>query len=240
MKRNKFTAAIALVLIVLMLVPAVASAATMKHAYTSGKIYLRSGPGTQYKTNGTVYNGDYIDVIAYGDIWSQVRTSNGKTGYIKNLYINDGDMTYAAGTRYVNRYTAYITASVNFRAGASTSTASMGVLNAGTKVTVLGENNGFYLICDPDNAQGFVSAGYVSQTKPVTTTPSTSFPSFDTANTKTVVGQGVNLRAGGGNTYDVLLTIPYGAKVNVIYEGTYWTRVNYNGTMGWINNQFLF
>jgi len=238
MKRNKLTAAIALVLIVLMLVPAVASAATMKHAYASGKIYLRSGPGTEYKTNGTVHNGDYIDVLAYGEIWSQVRTANGKTGYIKNLYINDGDMTYAAGTTYVNRYTAYITAAVNFRAGASTSTAIMDTLQAGTKVTVLGVNNGFYLVCDPDNAQGFVSMSYVSETKP-TATASPSFPSIETTYTKTVIGHGVNMRAGGGNSYDVICTVPYGAKVSVIYEGTYWTRVNYNGYMGWINNQYL-
>ena len=235
MKRNKITAVIAFILIFLMAIPAVASAATMKHAYTGGKIYLRSGPGTEYRSNGTVYNGDYIQVLSYGDVWSRVRKEDGKTGYIKNLYIDDGDMTYAAGTTYVNRYTAYITANVNFRAGASTSTASMGTLTKGTKVTVLGKNNGFYLVCDPDNAQGFVSTSYVSKTEPATSTT----PSFSTTYTKTVIGKGVNLRAGGGYSYDILRTIPYGAKVSVIYEGTYWTRVNYNGTLGWINNQYL-
>ena len=235
MKRNKITAVIAIALIILMLVPAMASAATMKHAYTGGKIYLRSGPGTEYRTNGTVYNGDYIQVISYGDVWSQVRKSDGKTGYIKNLYIDDGDMTYAAGTTYVNRYTAYITGNVNFRAGASTSTAAMGTLSTGTKVTVLGVNNGFYLVCDPDNTQGFVSASYVSKTAPTVS----STPSFSTTYTKTVIGKGVNLRAGGGYSYDILCTVPYGAKVSVIYAGAYWTRVNYNGTMGWINNDYL-
>lgn len=238
MKRNKLTAIIALVLIALMLVPAVASAATMKHAYTSGKIYLRSGPGTEYRSNGTVYNGDHIVVISYGDVWSRVRLDNGKTGYIKNLYINDGDMTYAAGTSYVNRYTAYITGNVNFRAGASTSTTSMGILERGTEVKVLGVNNGFYLICDPNNTQGFVSANYVSKTKPVDYSYDNSFSS-STSYTKTVIGHGVNLRAGGGYSYDILRTVPYGAKVSVIYEGTYWTRVSYNGTMGWLNNQYL-
>lgn len=238
MKRNKITAVISLILVVLLLVPAAASAATMKHAYAKGKIYLRTGPGTQYSTNGTVHNGDYIDVLAYGDIWSQVRTANGKTGYIKNLYINDGDMTYAAGTTYVTRYTAYITAPVNFRAGASTSTVSMGTLQTGTKITVLGVNNGFYLICDPDNAQGFVSTSYVSETKP--SSASASFPTFETTGTKTVIGHGVNMRAGGGSSYDVICVVPYGAKVGVIYQGTYWTRVNYNGAMGWISNDYLF
>ncbi len=237
MKRNKISAVIALALIFLLLIPVMASAATMKHAYTGGKIYLRSGPGTEYRSNGTVYNGDYIQVLSYGDVWSQVRKSDGKTGYIKNLYIDDGDMTYAAGTTYVNRYTAYITSSVNFRAGASTSTAAMDVLQAGTKVTVLGKNNGFLLVCDPDNTQGFVSASYVSKTEPSVSVPSE--PSFSVGYTKTVVGKGVNLRAGGGYSYDILRTVPYGAKVSVIYEGSYWTRVNYNGTMGWINNQYL-
>lgn len=238
MKRNKITAVIAIVLIILMLVPAMASAATMKHAF-GGKVYLRSGPGTDYYSNGTVHNGDYIQVLTYGDVWSRVRKSDGKTGYIKNLYIDDGDMTYAAGTTYVNSYTAYVTGNVNFRAGASTSTTSMDILEKGTKVKVLGKNNGFYLISDPNDTQGFVSASYVSKTKPSTSSSSTSTPSFSTTYTKTVIGKGVNLRAGGGYSYDILRTVPYGAKVSVVYEGTYWTRVNYNGTMGWIHNQYL-
>ena len=238
MKRNKITAVIALILIFLMAFPALASAATMRHAYENGKIYLRSGPGTEYKTNGTVYNGDYIDVLSYGDIWSRVRKSDGKTGYIKNLYIDDGDMTYAAGITYVNRYTAYITGNVNFRAGASTSTASMGTLKAGTKVTVLGVNNGFYLVCDPENTQGFVSCSYVSEDKPATPS-SPSSPSFTPSYTKTVIGKGVNLRSGAGYGFGVICSVPYGAKVTVLYEGDQWTRVNYNGTMGWINNQYL-
>lgn len=236
MKRNKLMATIALVLIFVMMIPVAASAATMKHAYGGGKIYLRSGPGTHYSTNGTIHNGDHIDVLNYGDVWSRVKTDDGKTGYIKNLYIADGDTTYASGTTYFNRYSAYITANVNFRAGASADTVSMGTLAKGTKVNVLGENNGFYLVVDPDDTQGFVSKNYVSKAKPAGTSSSGT---TTTAKTKTVTGYGVNLRAGGGYSYEVLRTVPYGAKVTVIYQGNYWTRVNYNGTIGWMYNRYL-
>lgn len=242
MKRNKMKAVVALILVMLMLIPAAASAATMQHAYDSGKIYLRTGPGTNYSSSGTVHNGDHITVLNYGDVWSRVQTDNGKTGYIKNLYINDGDTTYAAGITYCSRYTAYITATVNFRAGASTSTASMGTLSKGTQVKVLGSNNGFYLVADANGTEGFVSKNYVSKTRPSGTSSSSSSSSstnHTSATTKTVVGYGVNLRSGGGFSYEVLRTVPYGSKVTVYYVGTYWTLVSYNGTTGWIYNTYL-
>ena len=63
--------------------------------------------------------------------------------------------------------------------------------------------------------------------------------SSSSANTKMVTASYVNLREGGGLSYDVLKVLPYGTRVTVIYKGNYWTRVNYNGTVGWIKNAYL-
>ena len=234
-KKNKFAAILA-ALLILALIPGTALAETVSLAYSGGSLNLRKGPGTEYRSLGTVHDGDHIDVLRYGDVWSKVETDDGKVGYIKNLYIEDGDTNYASGTDYYDsHYTAYTTASVNFRAGASTSTASMGTLSKGTKVTVLGENGRFYLVKNSAGTQGFVSKTYISRTKPTSSTGSSS----SSAKTMTVTASYVNMRAGGGLSYSVVKVLPRGTVVTVVTRGNYWTRVNYKGTLGWIKNTYL-
>ena len=233
MKAKKFCAILAVVL-VLALIPAAALAETVSLAYSGGALNLRKGPGTEYRSLGTLHDGDHIDVLRYGDVWSKVETDDGKIGYIKNLYIEDGDTNYASGTDYFDsHFTAYTTASVNFRAGASTSTASMGTLSKGTKVTVLGENGRFYLVKNSAGTQGFVSKSYISRSKPSGSSSSSS------AKTMTVTASYVNMRAGGGLSYKVIKVLPRGTSVTVVPRGNYWTRVNYKGTLGWIKNTYL-
>ena len=234
MKKNRFMAILA-ALLILALLPGAALAEHVSLAYSGGALYLRKGPGTEYRSLGTVQHGDYIDVLSHGSVWSKVETDDGRIGYIKNLYIEGGDTNYASGIEYYDsHYSAYVTATVNFRAGASTSTASMGTLTKGTKVTVLGENGGFYLVRNSAGTQGFVSKSYVSRTK-----PSGSGSSTGSAKTKTVTASAVNMRAGGGLSYSVIKVLPRGTVVTVVATGNYWTRVNYKGTLGWIRNTYL-
>lgn len=235
MKKSKLTIALAILLLLTLTVPALAE--TVRLAYKGGALYIRSGAGTNYDAVGTVHNGDKISVLSYGSVWSKIKTSGGKVGYIKNLYINDGDSNYAAGTSYFDGgVTMYTTASVNFRAGASTSTAVMGTFSKGTKLTALGKNGNFYLVKNSKGTQGFVSANYLSKNKVSASTPST--PSSNTI-TRTVTGAYVNIREGGGMSTDVLCVVKKGAKVTQLYRGNYWTKVNYNGLVGWIKNTYL-
>ena len=237
MKRSKFSIVLAVALIFCVMAPAVASAASVTMAYDGGSLNLRSGPGREYKSVGTVRDGDSITVVSYGEIWSKVKTSSGKTGYIKNLYIDDGDDNYASGTSYFDsRYSVYTTASVNLRSGASTGTAVIKTLSKGTKLTAMGTNNGFYLVQTKDGTQGYISSSYLSRNQ---VSGSSSSSSASTANTKTVTASYVNMREGGGMSYDVVRVLPKGTKVTVLKKGNYWTRVSYKGTTGWIKNTYL-
>ena len=240
MKRSKFSIVLAIALIFCVMVPAVASAASVTMAYDGGTLNLRSGPGREYKSNGTVRDGDSIIVLSYGEIWSKVQTASGKTGYIKNLYIDDGDGNYASGTSYFeSRYSVYTTASVNLRSGASTGTAVIRTLSRGTKLTAMGTNSGFYLVQTSDGTQGYVSGSYLSRNKVSGGSSSSSSSSSSSANTKTVTASYVNMREGGGLSYDVVRVLPRGTVVTVLKKGNYWTRVSYKGTTGWIKNTYL-
>ena len=236
MKRSKLSILLAVVLL-LCLIPTTALAATVSMANDGGSLYLRSGPGRDYKSVGTVHDGDHISVVTQGGIWSKVKTSSGKTGYIKNLYINDGDKNYAAGTSYFSSYTVYTTAKVNMRAGASTDTKVITSLSKGTKLTALGKNGRFYLVKTSDGSQGYVSSSYIS--KKSGGNSSSNGSSSSSKKTKTVTASAVNVRAGGGMSYEVLRVLPYGTKITVLKVGNYWTQIQYGSTTGWIKNIYL-
>lgn len=203
-------------------------------AYKGGSLNLRQGPSTDFASVGILKDGDHITVEEYGSVWSRVRTDKGTVGYIKNLYIDDGDTDFAAGTTYVSNYPVYTTANVNFRSGASTNTKSMGVLSKGTKLTVLGKNGGFCLVKTSKGSQGYVSSKYLSKAK-----SSAASESSSKLTVKYVSVKAVNMRERGTIKSGVVMVLPYGAKVEVLKSGNYWDNVSYKGHTGWIKKCYL-
>ena len=188
MKKNIFTALIAMLLVLCMAMPALAEAASIEIvepaaeptatpepqpvevpanvslAYRDGSINLRAGAGTEFDVVTSLKDGEDITVILYGDIWSKIVTETGKEGYIKNLYINDGNPLYAAGIEYygtAREMTAAI--GVNMFAGASGETTVIVALQPGEKLTALGENGTYTLVSTKAGAQGFVKTSYLSK-----------------------------------------------------------------------------
>lgn len=230
---KKVSIVLSILLALALMLPALASAETVSLAYSNGSLTLRKGPGTEYGAAGYLKHGDSITVLESGDVWSKIKTSAGKTGYIKNLYIKGTGSNYASGTTYfTNRFTVYTTGNVNFRAGASTDTKSMGVLAKGTQLTALGENGDFYLVKNSAETQGYVSKKWVSKTN--------GGSSVEPAATyKTVTASAVHMRDKGGMSGKIIKTIYKGAKVKLIKSGNYWDFVEYNGTQGWIKKTYL-
>ena len=228
MSKQKMRILLAVLIAVLLIAPTAALAATVTHAIPGGSVYLRTGPGTGYTANGTVTDGDHIELLKVGSVWTKVRTDDWRSGYIKNLYIRGIGPNYGSGTAYYTKArTGYATANVNLRSGASTSTAVIGSVKKGAKVRLLGENGSFYLAETNGGTQGFVAMRYVSSSTPT--------PSGKTRTTTAFV----HMRAGGGMHYEILRTVPKGETVRVITVGNYWTKCAYAGTTGWIKNTYL-
>ena len=214
------------------LLPGMASAATIQLAYKDGSLNLRSGPGTNYKSLGYLHDGDKVGIIKYGDVWTKILTSDDKVGYVKNLYIDNGDADYATGTSYLSSsYTAYTTANVHLRAGAGTDNTSMGVLKKGSKLRVLGQNGKWYLVETSAGTQGYIYSSFVSKASTSSSTSNTI--------TRTVTGRYVNMRSGGGMSYAVIAVLTKGTQVQQLYRGNYWTKVQYKNYTGWIKNTYL-
>lgn len=135
-----------------------------------------------------------------------------------SIMLHTGMTTAFAATEY-----KVITAdAVNFRSGPSTSYSSLGSFNKGDKVEYLG-TSGSWVQVKYDNKTGYVYGSYVG----------------DYSYTKYVIATTLNVRSGAGTSYSVLGSLSKGTKVEVISTTNGWSKINYNGSIGYVSSQYL-
>ena len=124
--------------------------------------------------------------------------------------------------------------SVNFRKGPGTNYNSIGKLNKGDRVEYL-ETVGSWIKVKYNSTEGFVHSNYIS------TSSNTGESNEDTSvkSEKLVTGNRVNFRKGPGTSYSIITSLNKGTKVGYISESNGWTKVNYNGTIGYMSSNYL-
>ena len=136
-----------------------------------------------------------------------------------SIMLHTGMTTAFAATEY-----KVITAdAVNFRSGPSTSYLSLGSFNKGDKVEYLG-TSGSWVKVKYNNKTGYVYGSYVGN--------------YATT-TKYVTATTLNVRSGAGTSYSVLGSLSKGTKVEVISTTNGWSKINYNGSIGYVSSQYL-
>lgn len=139
------------------------------YAVKATALNVRSGPGTSYARIGSLANGAEVRVTGFRGGWGQI-TYDGKTGYVSMDYL-DFRSLLPGGTLYT------VTASsLNIRAGAGTSYASVGYLLSGERVTVTATSadGSWGLIASANEAgYGWVSMHYLAAVPDVPDTPGT-------------------------------------------------------------------
>ncbi|MFB7252370.1 SH3 domain-containing protein [Microbacterium sp. NPDC056234] len=139
--------------------------------------------------------------------------------------------------------TYYTTGAVNLRAGASTATAVVVKLAAGTMVTAVpGHVSNSFLPVKAGSRSGWIANWLLSPTRPVITTPAPapapvgSSPSTVTYKTTAAL----NLRPTASTSQKPLLTIPKGKDVGQILDSSgSWGKVTYAGKTGWVHKDYL-
>ena len=127
-------------------------------------------------------------------------------------------------TAFAAEYKVITADAVNFRSGPSTSYSSLGKLNKGDKVEYLGES-GSWVKVKYNNKTGYVYGSYVGD---------------DTSATiKYVTATSLNVRSGAGTSYSILGSLSKGTKVEVISTANGWSKINYNGSTGYVSSQYL-
>ena len=206
---------------------------------TGNSVNFRKGPSTSYASMGKLNKGYKVEYIGQSESWVNVKY-NGQIGYVHADYVSssnestppteDSDTTVKS-TKVVNGN------SVNFRKGPSTSYSSIGKLNKGAKVGFISESNGWSKI-SYNGTIGYMSSQYLSN-ESETPEPPTEDSDTTVKSTKVVNGNSVNFRKGPSTSYSSIGKLNKGAKVGFISESNGWSKISYNGTIGYMSSQYL-
>ena len=158
--------------------------------------------------------------------WSKVR-HNGTVGYIRSDLLTGGS-TSAPATITLRT----VGNGVNFRAGPSTSHEKIGTLAANTSVEVIEQANGW------SHVRHNGTTGYIRSDLLTSASGTASSSEAAIATLRTVTG--VNFRTGPSTDHDKITTIPVNTAVEVLEnQANGWSRVRYNGTVGFIKSDLL-
>ena len=211
-------------------------------AKTTEYVNFRSGPGTNYSSQGIIASGTSITVTDTSNSeWYAVRLSNGSTGYIYAEYIS---MSTGGSTSNGEERSAKTTEYVNFRSGPGTNYSSKGVISLGTTVTVTDTSNAqWYAVRLSNGSTGYIFAEYISFTgsnTPSATAAPTQAPSNGSEQTAKTT-EYVNFRSGPGTNYSSKGIIALGTTVTVTdTSNSEWYAVRLsNGSTGYIFAQYL-
>ena len=241
MLRKKGTALLLSALLLASALPLAAYAEEVS-AKTTEYVNFRSGPGTNYSSQGIIASGTTITVTDTSNSeWYAVRLSNGSTGYIYAEYIS---MSTGGNTSNGEERSAKTTEYVNFRSGPGTNYSSKGVIALGTTVTVTDTSNAqWYAVRLSNGSTGYIFAEYISFTgsnTPSATAAPTQAPSNGSEQSAKTT-EYVNFRSGPGTNYSSKGVIALGTTVTVTNtSNSEWYAVRLsNGSTGYIFAQYL-
>ena len=156
--------------------------------------------------------------------WSKV-SSNGTVGYIKSDYL-----TIPAGT---SAFTFRTTDGVNFRTGPSLEAEVIRTLNNGTSVEMIEHDPVGWSKVKVDGTVGYVNSDFLSLT-------GSSSGSSGTSNGNLKTTDGVNFRTSPSTDAGIITTLNANTGVEVLErESSGWTKVRYDGNVGYIKSEFL-
>ena len=190
---------------------------------------FRNGAGTSYSIIKVLNKGEKVEVISESNGWSKVKHDS-RLGYVASQYIDKATTNYTI--KEVN------TDGLNVRTGPSTSYATIGKLNKGTRVEVISESAGWSKI-NYNNKTAYVSSGYLKAVS--TSTPDTK-PEDTTQQykeIKVVNTDGLNVRKGPSTSYESIGKIDKGTNVEVISESDGWSKINYKNTTAYVATRYL-
>ena len=241
MLRKKGTALLLSALLLASALPLSAYAEEVS-AKTTEYVNFRSGPGTNYSSQGIIASGTTVTVTDTSNSeWYAVRLSNGSTGYIYAEYIS---MSTGGSTSNGEERSAKTTEYVNFRSGPGTNYSSKGVISLGTTVTVTDTSNAqWYAVRLSNGSTGYIFAEYISfsgSNTPSATAAPTQAPSNGSEQTAKTT-EYVNFRSGPGTNYSSKGVIALGTTVTVTdTSNSEWYAVRLsNGSTGYIFAQYL-
>ncbi|MBQ9195974.1 MAG: SH3 domain-containing protein [Clostridia bacterium] len=218
-----------------------------------GKLNLRAGAGTGYRSIDKIANGEWVLVLSSSGKWSYV-SYNGETGYVMSSFLRAGTSaaTAAPSVTAVPASASAMQAIVvcadggklNLRQTASSGSKVLERIPNGTQLTVYPAGGKWYNAAY-NGQSGYVQAGFLDfnvSASPTKAPSVTAAPTAVPANAVSAVVQcsgSLNLRASASSSGKVLTRIPNGTAITVQPAQNGWYAVAYNGQSGYVMGKYL-
>lgn len=205
----------------------------------NGGLNVRTGPGTNYRILGTLPTGSNIDSTGPSrNGWMPI-SYRGQEGWVSGAYLNAvGAGNTPSQAVPAERGTAYTTARLNVRTGASLSYRVVTVLDKGAKVSTTGvAANGYSQIVHGEQLR-WVATRYLSQTVP--SQPQPVGDGLPTPTGSATATAPLLIRTTSGSDFTSVATVPVGTVLQltgVTENGR--TQVIYQGSLRWVTSQYL-
>jgi len=220
MKKNIIRLLAAALLLALM--PALALADRFA-VVKGGRLNLREYPSASSYSLGKYETGTWVLAAAESNGWCEVRTLNGKRGYMSASYLDFGGYNGGATVKYANG--GY----VNLRSGPAIESAVVMRVTSGSSFYMQANYGGWcygYVYANGSPVYGYMYQDFLS-----------TGASYATVTTKN--GGQVNVRSGPGSSYSSLGRLPSGTQVSVLLKGNGWYMISANGMEGFMSTQYL-
>ncbi len=192
---------------------------------TGNSVNFRKGAGTKYDSIGKLNKGYKVQYLESIGSWVKVKY-NSTEGFVYGDYVSD---SLHGGEDTTVKEEKKVTGSrVNFRTGPGTNYSIIKSLSKGTNVGVISKSNGWSKI-NYNGKIGYMSSSYLGK------------ENLDTniKEEKKVIGSRVNFRTGPGTNYSIIKSLSKGTNVGVISKSNGWSKINYNGKIGYMSSSYL-
>lgn len=204
---------------------------------------MRTGPGTNYPIIIQLKNNTKLEILGESGKWYKVKVNN-YTGYVHKDYVETGGSSGTTKPPVEPEKPApvdpapppdkekygYVTCSrLNVRSGPSTKNHSVGVVEKGTKLKVLGKTGNWYEV-EYKGVKRYVSADYLN----VQESTGTSQQTIGTVN-----ASALNVRTGPGTSYKAVGYVTKGTKLTILGKSGSWYKINYKGATRYVSTSYV-
>ncbi len=214
----------------------------------SDPLLVRSGPGTSYKSIGSLAKGKTFTIKGkvqdISGTWWYTLSYNGKTGYVSSKYVKTSSTS--SGVTSVSNTTGTVTASdgLNVRSGPGTKYSRIGGLDKGKTFTITGKaqdsSGTWWYRLTFSGKTGYVSSQYV-KTKTSGGATEEVQKATGKVNTKS---DPLLVRSGPGTNYGTIGSMAKGKTFTIIgnardKSGNTWYKLTYNGRLGYVSGAYV-
>ncbi|MDM5153251.1 SH3 domain-containing protein [Bacillus sp. DX1.1] len=203
---------------------------------------VRSEANTSSAILGNLKQGEKVTILGKANGWAKV-SYKGKEGYISLEFvkIEAGKQEEKPGENITNgaQESGTINAtSLRVRSEANTSSAILGNLKQGEKVTILGKANGWAKI-SYKGKEGYISLEFVK----IDAGKQEEKPGEDITNVAqesgTINATSLRVRSKANTSSSILGNLKQGEKVTILGKANGWAKVSYKGKEGYISLEFV-